>query len=182
MASLPHPKRVTYEEWLQMPEVDNAIEEVIDGEIILMPPAKALHAFVADFICDELKRQLDRTQYAILTTNFGLIISERPLTCRVPDVAVLDKIIPEDGYFRFAHIAVEVRSPSETRRMTERKLQDYEAARTPEVWVVSPNDRTVEVFHLEDNALERTAILHGGMLKPRAFPHVQIDIAEIWPD
>ena len=27
-----------------------------------------------------------------------------------------------------------------------------------------------------------TAILTSGVLKPRAFPHVQIDIAQIWPD
>jgi Uma2 family endonuclease len=181
MASLPHPKRVTYEEWLQMPEVDDAIEEVIDGEIILMPPNKAVHALIADFISDELKRQLDRSQYLILTTNFGLIISERPLTCRVPDVAVLDRALPKDGYFRFAHIAVEVLSPSETRRTIERKLQDYETIATPEVWVINPQDRAVEVFLLQNGILERSAILTDGILKPRAFPHVEIDIAQIWP-
>src|SRR3569832_1357879 len=154
MASLPHPKRVTYEEWLQMPEVDDAIEVVIDGEIILMPPNKAVHALIADFITDELKRQLDRSRCLVLTTNYGLIISERPLTCRVPDIAVLDRGLPKDGYFRSAHIAIEVLSPSETRRMTDRKLQDYETIATPEVWVISPQDRAIEVFHLENGALE----------------------------
>jgi len=182
MASLPHPKRVTYEEWLQMPEVDDAIEEVVDGEIILMPPNKAVHALIADFIADELKRQLDRSRYLILTTSFGLLISERPLTCRVPDIAVLDRDLPKDGFFRSAHIAVEVLSPSETRRLTDRKLQDYEAIATPEVWVVSPGDRAVEVFQLENGALERVAILVSGILKPRAFPHVEVNIAQIWRD
>ena len=38
MASLPNPQTVTYEEWLRMPEVTDAIEEVVDGEIRIMPP------------------------------------------------------------------------------------------------------------------------------------------------
>src|SRR5271165_2072566 len=37
MASLPHSKTVTYEEWLRMPEVGDAIEEVVNGEIQIMP-------------------------------------------------------------------------------------------------------------------------------------------------
>ena len=47
MASLPNPTRVTYEEWLEMPVVEDAREEVVDGEIIFMPPAKLLHARIA---------------------------------------------------------------------------------------------------------------------------------------
>jgi Uma2 family endonuclease len=38
MASLPNTKTVSYEEWLRMPEVDDQIEEVVNGEIRLMPP------------------------------------------------------------------------------------------------------------------------------------------------
>lgn len=185
MASLPHPKRVTYEEWLQMPEMDNAIEEVIDGEIILIPPAKLRHARIVEALSKALLLALDGELYDILTGSFGIVISERPLTCRTPDLAVCERAsaVEKDGYLRSApQLTVEVISPSETRRMTERKLQDYETIRTPEVWVVSPKDRTVELFHLENDTLERTAIIHEGILKPRAFPHVEIAVARIWPD
>jgi hypothetical protein len=37
MASLPHAQTVTYEKWLRMPEVQDAIEEVVNGEIRLIP-------------------------------------------------------------------------------------------------------------------------------------------------
>ena len=37
MATLTKSKTVTYEEWLRMPEVTDAIEEVVNGEIRIMP-------------------------------------------------------------------------------------------------------------------------------------------------
>lgn len=40
MASLPNSKTVMYEEWLRVPEVTDTIEEVVKGEIRIMPPAK----------------------------------------------------------------------------------------------------------------------------------------------
>jgi len=36
-------KLVSYEDWLRMPEVDDAIEEVVNGEIVRMPPPKITH-------------------------------------------------------------------------------------------------------------------------------------------
>ena len=107
MASLPNSKTVTYEEWLRMPEVEDGVEEVVDGEIL---------------------------------------------------------------------------SPANTRREMERKLADYAAIGVPEVWVISPEARTVEVLHLEDNRLRSTQIAAQGTLTLRHFPGVQIDIATIWPD
>ncbi len=38
MASLPNSKIVTHEEWLRMPIVEDAIEEVVNGEIRIIPP------------------------------------------------------------------------------------------------------------------------------------------------
>jgi hypothetical protein len=35
---------------------------------------------------------------------------------------------------------------------------------------------------LEHGQLRRSAVLAEGILKPTCFPHVQIDIAQIWPD
>jgi Uma2 family endonuclease len=184
MASLPHSNRVTYEEWLQMPEVDDAIEEVIDGEIILMPPAKMRHARIIKKLAKALFLQLDTDVYDVLTGRFGVVISEHPLTCRTPDLAVSEvaSSVEKDGYLRSApQLIVEVLSPSETRRVNSRKLQDYATIATPEVWVISPNESAVEVFQLENGRLERTAIFTTGILKPRAFPQVEIDIAQIWP-
>jgi Uma2 family endonuclease len=61
-------------------------------------------------------------------------------------------------------------------------LQDYASLGVPEVWVFAPEGRTVEILYLEDGQYRRHEILADGILKPRLFPNVHIDISEIWPD
>jgi Uma2 family endonuclease len=185
MASLPNPKTVTYDEWLRMPEVEDAIEEVVDGEIQIMPAPKWDHAEIVDNLQFALLPQLDRQAFRVVTTNFGLIIRKSPLTSRVPDLAIIERstIIKQDGYIHSApQLVVEVLSPANTRRERERKLADYASLGVPEVWVVSPEARTVEVLHLENGFLRSTAILSQGAITPRQFPRVTVGISSIWPD
>jgi Uma2 family endonuclease len=185
MASLPNPQTVTYEEWLRMPEVTDFIEEVVDGEILIMPPNKWEHALIARNICKALDAQLDAREALVLDTVFGLVIRKAPLTSRVPDVAVFLKstIVEQDGYVHSApQLVVEVLSPGNTRRERERKLADYASLGVPEMWVVSPEARTAEVLYLENGFLRSAQVLAQGVLEPKQFPGVQIQIAEIWPD
>ena len=185
MASLPNPRTVTYEEWLRMPEVTDFIEEVVDGEIRIMPPNKWEHALIAQRICNAFCAQTDSHEVLVLATVFGLVIRKAPLTSRIPDVAVFRKstIIEQDGYVHSApQLVVEVLSPGNTRRERERKLADYASLGIPEMWVVSPEARTVEVLYLESGFLRSAQVLAQGVLEPRHFPGVQIQVAEIWPD
>jgi Uma2 family endonuclease len=185
MASLPNPQTVTYEEWLRMPEVTDFIEEVVDGEIRIMPPNKLKHALIAQRLFKALDAQLDAREALVLATVFGLVIRKAPLTSRVPDVAVFLKstIVEQDGYVHSApQLVVEVLSPGNTRRERERKLADYASLGVPEMWVVSPEARTVEVLYLESGFLRSAQILAQGVLEPKHFPGVQIQIAGIWPD
>jgi len=183
MASLPHSKTVTYEEWLRMPEVKN--EEVVNGEIRIMPSPLLPHARIIQSLYDLIRPQVDRREVEIFTATFDLIISRAPLTARVPDLAVckVGTIIERDGRMHSApQLIVEVRSPSNTGRERAEKLADYARLGVPEVWALSPDHRTVEVLYLEDGQLRRHALLAEGVLKPRHFPGVQVDIAAIWPD
>jgi Uma2 family endonuclease len=183
MASLPNTKLLTYEEWLEMPEVND--EEVVNGEIRIMPAARANHAFIVAHTQRALMMQLDQAQFYVLAGSFGIVIRVSPLTCRTPDLAVFDRgtFVEVDGYFRSApELAVEVLSPRNTLKDVRQKIADYAFLGLPELWVFSQDDRIVEVLLLEGGRLRRNALLAEGVLKPTRFPHVQIDIASIWPD
>jgi Uma2 family endonuclease len=178
-------KLVTYEEWLTMPEVDDAIEEVVNGEIVTIPPPKFRHANVVESLANILRRQLDPAQMRILISPFGLVIRESPLVMRTPDLAVFrkDKMVERDGYIRSApELIVEVLSPANTRREREQKLRDYETLAAPEVWVLSPEARTIEVLLLEAGKLKTVSTLREGQLRPRQFPEAGVDVASVWPD
>ena len=186
MASLPSPKTVTYEEWLRLPEVTDEIEEVVNGEIRLMPAPKWNHSEIISNIYDQIRSQVNSREVKVRMSTFGLIIRRDPLTERIPDLAVFEisTIVERDGYVHSApQLVVEVLSPSNTRREREEKLGDYAAIGVPEVWVVSPEARTVEILYLDNGYLRGSApILAEGLLKPRSFPGVQVDITGIWPD
>ena len=184
MATLPKPRTVTYEEWLRMPVAEGR-EEVVNGEIRIMPPNKAPHPQVMRALQAMFLKQLDLASAEFFASTFGLVIRREPLSCRAPDVAVFlrSTMVEQDGYYHSApQLAIEVLSPSESRKEIAEKLRDYETIGTPEVWLVSPEAATVEVLYLEEGKLRRSAILAEGILKPKHFPAVEIDIAQIWPD
>jgi Uma2 family endonuclease len=163
---------VTYEEWLGMPEVSDAIEEVINGEVRITRAPKWFHARILELMSRLLASQLDEPEYFVATAQFGLVIRKQPLTVRVPDLAVFQKrsIVEQDGFVHSApQLIAEVLSPGE--RIAE-KLADYAALGVPEVWVISPEARTVEV----------NGRLAHGVLTPQLFPSVAVEIARMWPD
>jgi len=182
MATLP--KTVTYEEWLTLPEVQDAIEEVVNGEIRIMPPSKWTHTQAVQKLAKMFWRQLDEATVELVNSDFGLVIRHEPLTCRVPDLALFLKanLVEQDGYIHSApELVVEVLSPGNTRAEREEKLRDYESLGVPEVWVVSPEARTVEVLLLEEGRLRTVSILNEGQLRPKHFSEAVIDIPAIWP-
>jgi Uma2 family endonuclease len=185
MATLPNSKKVTCEEWLRMPEVLEGTEEVVNGEIHIMPAPRLVYTLIVKNLYDALAMQLDRREIWVFASQFGLIVRKHPLTSRVPDLAVFGRstVIEEDGYIHSApQLFIEVLSPANTRRERQGKLDDCAALGVPEAWVVAPEGRTVEILLLSDGQLRRSAILAEGMLKPTLIPHVQVDIAQIWPD
>ena len=178
-------KLLTYEEWLQMPTVEDGTDEVVKGEFRFMPPSHYPHAEVIEELTAQFMAQVDRKKVRVLSSNFGLMISREPLTCRSPDLALYwkerDRI--EDGlHYSAPDLIVEILSPSENRRRKEEKMEDYASIGVPEAWIFSPEAESVEVRLLNAGRLTRSAILVEGILQPTRFPGVGIQVETIWPD
>ena len=186
MATVPNVQTVTYEEWLRLPEASDAIEEVVNGEIRIMPPPKWVHTRIVVNLNLAITAQVDANEVIVVAAQFGLIIRRAPLTSRVPDLAIFENrtIVEKDGYIHSApQLVVEVISPANSRAAMEEKLADYASLGVPEAWAFYPEARSVEVFHLEEGRLRCVRVLNGGgILTPKHFPAVQVDIARIWPE
>ena len=178
-------RTVTYEEWLNMTVVEDAIEEVVNGEVRILPPNKWKHALIVENLSEALKSQLDRKAVRVVGSVFGLIIRKKPLTSRVPDLAVFLKqnIVEQDGYIHSApDLVVEVLFPANARRDMADKIRDYESIGVPELWIISPEAQTIEVILLEKGKLVTHEVVAQGQLSPQRFPDVAVDILSIWPD
>ena len=176
---------LSYEEWLHLPAQQAGIDEVVRGELRSMPPTQYPHAEIIQRLIRRFDRQVDEKQVAILGSNFGLMITRDPLTCRSPDLALYwrNKIVVEDGlYWSPPDLIVEIISPSETKRRTNEKLEDYASVGVPEAWLISAEAQSVEVRLLKDGHFATSAILVEGALQPTRFPGILISVDEIWPD
>jgi Uma2 family endonuclease len=176
---------LTYEEWLQLPPVEDGTDEVVKGELRFMPPTRYPHAEIIQLLIEALLPQIDRKRVRILGSNFGLMISREPLTCRSPDLAVYwrEGMVIRDGlYYSAPDLIVEIISPSENHKRKMEKLEDYASIGVPEVWVCSPTERSVEVWQLASGALVQTAVVTEGALEASRFAGVKVDAREIWPE
>ena len=84
--------------------------------------------------------------------------ADAPDKVRKPDVSVVaqDKLPngPTDGHLRVApDLAVEVASPNDSLRDTDRKVEDYLAAGVRSVWLIDPNVRIVQVIRADGTSL-----------------------------
>jgi Uma2 family endonuclease len=175
---------LTYEEWLELPPVEDGTDEVVKGELRFMPPTRQPHAEIIRRLTRLLDRQLDDTRAVVFGSNLGLMISREPLTCRSPDVVVywLDKMVLEDGlHWSPPGLVVEILSPSENRSRKEEKLTDYASIGVPEVWVISPKAKTVEIRQLNDGKLEQVSLLAEGDVQPSQFPEVTVSVPGLFP-
>jgi len=144
---------LTLEEFARLPD-EPGKQELSKGEVIIVPPAKALH----NKISLRLFRILDAW---VADRGLGEVWHESgfqlgPQTVRQPDVAVGfgHRALPEDGWLEGApDIAIEVLSPGNSAEDIELKTSQYFAAGAKSVWIVSPKARQVRVCRPDGRAV-----------------------------
>lgn len=151
MSALPNVRRISVEEFEHLPEFDG-IQELLDGEVVEMPPPKQRHSQIVRAIETILLRHLDRSRVWLET---GFLIGEH---CPQPDLAVIHpgQGLERGWYAGAPLIAVEVASRGNTPDELAFKKELYLARGAQEVWIVHDKTRTVERFsHTGENQTHR---------------------------
>ena len=151
-------KKLTYDEWLALPETKKRYE-IVDGVLTIPPAPTADH----QWLMMEILRPLDdfvraRDLGVVLPVPVDLLIQREPLRTRQPDILYLS--VERTGIrgraelkgLQFLELSpdlvVEVLSPSNTRRDIQQKLDDYRSVGVLECWLVSPEAETIEVLRI----------------------------------
>jgi Uma2 family endonuclease len=170
-------KVLTYEAWMERPQFRYGIEEIVNGEVRITPPPKFNIANINEELAWIVRSQVDRQRIRVVTGLFNLVIRKDPLTVLVPNLAVFERanIVETDGYVHSApELVVEISK--------REKISDYASIGVPELWVLSPEARSVEIMQLSaDQRLETVAIVNRGQIHPKLFPQVGVDVTSIWP-
>ena len=176
--------RFTVTEYYRMAETGvlkpDARVELLNGEIIDMSPIGPFHGGVAGRLT-RLFRKLSKDRWLVWPQNpLRLDDHSEP----EPDVMLL-KPSPDDYTRRHPQPAdvfllVEV-SDSTLELDQSEKIPAYGRAGVPEVWIVNLHDEVIEVYrelHFTGYG-SKTVLCAGDQAKPRAFPDVAVDVAEL---
>jgi Uma2 family endonuclease len=173
---------LTADELEQLPDDDSVQIELDEGELITMPPAGGEHGYIGSGIGSDLrvfvkKHKLGRVYSS--DTGFRLSLD----TVRAPDAAFVRKerveAIHSDGFMKGApDLAVEIFSPTDSRRQLRRKVKQYLAAGCHTVWVFYPKRKQVDVHEAASGV--RT-LGEGEMLEaPELLPGFSVKVGELF--
>ena len=124
-------------------------EELIGGKVVMMSPASVNHTFVSGNIYWLFASYLRGKKCTPISDGSTVFLTDKDHF--VPDVMVVcdpDKI-KSDGIYGAPDLVVEVLSPSTARNDKTRKKDVYARCGVREYWLVSPGDKTVEVYRAD---------------------------------
>ena len=130
---------------------DEPWEELIDGRVVAMSPRPSInHHIISLNIYNIFKRFLRGKPCRPFGDGVDLYLTEEDRF--VPDgMVVCDKSkIRSDGIHGGPDLVIEVLSPSTSRQDKIYKKDVYERCGVREYWIVSPQERMVEQYVLED--------------------------------
>jgi Uma2 family endonuclease len=167
---------LTFEEFERLPDEPGKLE-LLDGELIRLPPAKKRRMKLSHRLQRILMTFVDNLDAAAglgeLYLETGYKIGSR--NWLQPDLSIEHANQPEGDYSEGAPaLAIEVISESNTAEQVDYKVKTYLANGCIEVWVVFPKTRCVWVFR-EGHAEEFRDVLTSELL-----PGLQIDLGELF--
>jgi Uma2 family endonuclease len=169
---------LTWKEFEQLPDEHL---EILEGELITLPPPKSGHSLIAENAAD-LLRPLKANGLGRVCREAGYKLSEDPATWIQPDVSFvkMDRVRatkPNDYFLGAPELAIEVVSPSETALTLKRKI-DLLLAGGSLVWVIYPNDREVHVFLPDGTSFRRG--LNDVLTLPELLPGWELPVARLF--
>ena len=167
---------LSFEEFEQLPTEPGKVE-LLDGELIQLPPAKFKHMEIARRIHVLLMRAVDK---AGVSAKLGAVYHETGYKFGTrawlqPDVSISHRDQPSGDYLESAPaLAVEVISESNSAAQMDRKVNIYLTNGSVEVWLVYPKTRCVWVYR-EGHAEQFESVLRSSLL-----PGLEIDLSQLF--
>ena len=157
-------KKFTLEEYLAYDDGTDIRYELVNGELVAMSVSTAIHAFIVEFLAEQIKAII--TEWAVPHQTFSgsiAILSPRGgkfRTARIPNIMLLplqqaEQLLGQKaaviGYGEpTPSLVVEVVSPSTQNTDYKAKWTEYSVLDIPEYWIVDPLQQLVTVCILED--------------------------------
>jgi len=180
-------QKITFEEYLTYDDGTDNRYELVDGELVEMPPEDRINSKIALFLLARLLEVFPEDRLCYKDTEIE--VSGSLAKTRLPDLMVLSEelaVILGDGRGTITRdmpppkLIIEVASPGKTNeeRDYRYKRSEYGARGVPEYWVISPSDSTITVFSLEAGFYE-AAVYIGQMVIQSQFEAMRLTADQV---
>ncbi len=162
--------------------------ELIDGELIEMPPSNALHAWLASELAAHLRDFAVSGNLGYAFVEFGAYSTTDKHTLRAPDVAYfsaerLSPPFPQTFVGLMPDLVVEIMSPSNTIAELREKAAWYLQHGTRLVWLVLPDRRGAEVCRQGEDAEIKVEFVgpEGSLSGEDLLPGFKLELEKLFP-
>ncbi|NES86206.1 MAG: Uma2 family endonuclease [Moorea sp. SIO2B7] len=158
---------------------DDQPVELLNGELILMPPEREAHAYYNDTTADYLRSLLQQRAKVRDGKPITLPNNSEPL----PDIAIVQPLgavyLEHHPHTENIHWLIEFANATLHKDLTEKKAI-YAQAGITEYWVVNLQATQLHVFRDCDNNVYNTEQIYtDGLISPLPFPDIQIQIKRL---
>lgn len=182
--------RYSYADYLTWGE--NERIELLDGVPVMMAPPSRVHQEVSGEIFRQLANYLEGKQCKVYAAPFAVRLFEEKddapdnvQTVFEPDITVVcDRSKLDDHGCKGApDLVIEVLSPSTARHDRLVKLGEYQRAGVREYWIISPGERTVQVYLLKDGLFHPFEVYgKSDVAKVSTLEGCFIELAKVFPE
>ena len=184
-------KKLTYEEWLALPETKQRYE-IVDGVMYMPPGPNVDHQGISQHVNIQLAGFIHFHRLGLVfTAPLDVLVQREPLRTRQPDLLYLNSertgIRQRADYsgMNFLEVSpdivVEILSPSNTRRELDAKLRDYQQIGVYQCWVFSPEAETAEIVDLTGSEPKTVAVFGvEETLRSDLLPGFELNLREVF--
>ena len=181
-------QKISFEEYLSYDDGKNKRCELVDGQLVEMPPASFLHSDIIDFIADCFKAIAKKYKLDLKVKTGDVGVRTGMNSSRIPDISVIDgqlwksyrrdkSAVIEDNLM----LAVEVVSPGseQIERDYTDKAIEYQNTGIREYWIVDPIEQKITVLVLDKGSYTKTVFTGDDAISSVTFSQLKVTAGEI---
>ncbi len=174
--------QVTLADWEAMPEDEQFRLELVEGLLLIMPNPRSRHHHATTKLTYRVIDQLSEELIAL--SEVEVVVTEVPLTIRIPDMIVIPTEVYERNLprVRAADVLLAAEILSDGTRKVDRilKFAEYAEARIPQYWIVDLDaPPSLRAFTLVGDAYELSGEFSGPVTLDIAGHAVTVDPAAL---
>lgn len=173
----------TFEEYLVYNDGTDKCYELVDGELVEVPPATGRHAKISRFLFKQFDNEIERLALPwIISWDIGVRTTVN--RSRIPDLVIITQeqeqaILDVSAIVQSPPIlAVEIVSENATTDYRY-KRSEYAVREIPEYWIVDFYEMKVTVLLLVDGFYDERVFTGDEQIVSRTFPELVLTAAQV---